>query len=57
MFRLHDEFVGIGYLSCLLNLLLGSIVDTEGDVVAEGVVEENGLLVHVTYQLAQVVDA
>ncbi len=50
---LHDEFVGIGNLRCLDDLLHGGIFHTEGDVVIEGVVEEDSLLINVAYEGAQ----
>ena len=56
MFRLHNEVVGIGYLGCLNNLFVCSIVNTKRDIVAERVVKQDGLLIHITNQLAQVKD-
>ena len=50
----HDKVVGIGNLGRLDYLLHGSILHAEGDVVVERVVEQDGLLVHVPHQLAQV---
>ena len=41
---LHDEVVGMSYLGSTNNLLHRSIGEPEGDVVADGVVEEVGLL-------------
>ena len=41
----------------LLNLLLCGIVNTKRDVVPEGVVKEDGLLIDVTDELAQIVNA
>ena len=49
--------MGVGDARCLLHLLLRGIVDAEGDVVKEGVVEEDGFLVHVADELPQVVNA
>ena len=56
VFRSFDEFVGIGYAGSLFHLLLRGVVNTEGDVVEEGVVEEYRLLVHVADKLSEVVD-
>ena len=50
---LHDEVVGVGNLGSFDDLLHGGVFDTEGDVVVEGVVEEDGLLVDVADELAQ----
>ena len=55
--RLHDEVVGVGYPGRLGYLFVCGTVDAKGNVVAESVVEEDGLLVDVAYQLAQVEDA
>ena len=57
VFRLHDELVGIGYTGSLLDLLARGIVDAKRDIVEERVVEEDGLLIHIAYELAQVVNA
>ena len=51
----HDEVVGVGNLGSVHYLLVGSTVDAEGDVVVDGVVEENGLLVHIAHEGTQVV--
>ena len=53
MFRFDDEFVGIGYLCRFLHLLLGGIVDAESDIVVEGVVEQDSLLIHIAHEAAQ----
>ena len=53
----HNELVGIGNASSLLYLLLGSTIHTKRDVVEESIVEKNRLLVHITNELAQVVNA
>ena len=55
LFRLHNEVVGVGNARRLLHLLQGGVVHTEGYVVAERVVEKDGLLVDIAYQRAQVV--
>ena len=57
MFRLHNEVVGIGYLCSLSNLLISSIVNTKRDIVAEGIIKQDGFLIHVAYQLTQIEDA
>ena len=57
LFALRDEVVGVGYPRGLLHLLLRGVLHAEGDVVEESVVEKDGLLIDVTYQLAQVVYA
>ena len=57
VFALRNEVVGVGYLRGLLYLLLSGIVHAKRDVVPERVVEEDGLLIHVAYQLTQVVYA
>ena len=46
----------IGDACGLFHLLLSGIVYTESDVVAERIVEKDGLLVDVSYQLTQVVE-
>ena len=51
----RDEVVGIGYARGLGYLLVGGIVDAKRDVVAERVVEEDGLLVDVADELPQIV--
>ena len=57
MFCLHDEIVGISDLGSLSNLLVGSLFDSKGDIITEGIVEEDGLLVHIANELAQVLYA
>ena len=57
VFCLHDEVVGVGYLGCFDDLLHGGVLYAEGDVVVKGVVEEDGLLVDVADEGAEVVDA
>ena len=63
VFRLHDEVVGIGNLGCLFDfrveffrrdllIRIFRFLVAKGDVVAEGIVEEDGLLVDVTDELA-----
>ena len=41
---------------CIRDRLHSCIFHTKGNVVEEGVIEQNGLLVHVSYQRTQVVD-
>ena len=55
MFRLGNELVGIGYLCRIGDIFIGSIGLAEADIVLEAGIEEDCLLVHVTYQLAEVV--
>ena len=43
----------IGNLGCRYHLFAGGILYTECDVVVEGVIEQDGLLVHVTHYAAQ----
>ena len=45
----HDEVVGIGYAGGLLHLLGCGVVNAEGYVVVEGVVEQDCLLVDVAH--------
>ena len=52
VFRLHNEVVGVCYACRLGNLLVCRVFHSKGDVVSERIVEENSLLVHVSYQLA-----
>ena len=54
-FRLGDKLVGIGNLGSVGNLLVCGICLAKADVVLEGSIEKNSLLVDVTYQLAKVV--
>ena len=54
---LHDEVVGIGYLSGLDDLFHRGVIYAEGDVVVEGVIEEDGLLVDVADEGTQFGDA
>ena len=56
LFACHDEVIGIGNPRRLLDLLAGSALNTEGDVVVERVVEQDGLLVDVAHEGAQVGD-
>ena len=48
--------MGIGNLCRMFHLFACSIFHAEGDIIEEGVVEEDGLLVHITNQLTQVVN-
>ena len=57
MLCLHDEVMGVGDARCLLYLLVSGVVDTERNVVAESVVEEDGLLVDIAYEKPEVVYA
>ena len=45
-FGLHDEVVGIGNLCRFHHLLHSCIFHTEGNVVEEGVIEQNGCLLY-----------
>ena len=54
LFGGHDEVVGVGDARRLLHFLARGGLDTEGDVVEEGVVKEDRLLIHVAHQRAQV---
>ena len=51
----HDEVVCIGYLGGFHHLVHSGIFYPEGDVVEEGIVEQDGFLVHVTHDTAKVV--
>ena len=53
----HNEIVGIGYLGSFHNLLHGGILYTESNVIEESVIKENGFLIDVSYQAAQIGDA
>ena len=53
LFLLHNEVVGVGYLGCGNHLLHCGTFHSEGYVVENGVVEKDGLLVHVAHELAQ----
>ena len=57
LFALHDEVVGIGYACGFRHLFIGGSLHTEGNIVAERVVEEYRLLVHITDQLSQILYA
>ena len=57
MLALHDKFVGVGDACGFFHLLLRGVVHTKRYVVVESVVEEDGLLVDVADELAQVVNA
>ena len=57
LFCLHDKVVRIGNACCLFYLFLTGGLNDEGDVTFKRVVKENGLLVHVAYELSQVVYA
>ena len=57
VFRSGNEVMGIGYLCRMFNLFLRSIFHSKGDIVAERVVEEDGLLVDVANELSQIVNA
>ena len=52
----HNEIVGIGYLGSFHNLLHGGILYTESNVIEESVIKENGFLIDVSYQAAQIGD-
>ena len=55
--HLHDEVVGVGYACRLFYLLLRCALLSEGDVVADGIVEEDGLLIDVADEATQRTDA
>lgn len=48
VFGFHDEVVCVGYFCCFYDLFHGGVFYAEGDVVVEGVVEEDGFLVDVS---------
>ena len=52
----HNEIVGIGYLGSFHNLLHGGILYAESNVIEESVIKENGFLIDVSYQAAQIGD-
>ena len=54
MLRLGNELVSIGYLSCIGYFLIRSIGLAESDVVLETCIEEDSLLVYISYQHAKV---
>ena len=54
MLRLGDELVSIGNLSCIGYFLVCSIGLAESDVVLEACIEEDSLLVYISYQHAKV---
>ncbi len=54
MFRLGNEFVGIGNLRSIGDILVAGIGLAESDIVLEAGIEEDSLLVYITYQLAEV---
>ena len=54
LFLLHYEVMGIGNLRGSHDLLHGRAFHTEGYVVEYGVVEQDGFLVDVAYQAAQI---
>ena len=54
---LHNKLVGVGNACRLLHLLLCGVVHAKGYVSDERVVEQDGLLVHVAYELPEVVYA
>ena len=49
--------MSVGYLCRFHHIVHSGVVNAEGDVVAEGVVKEDCLLVHVAYELSEVVNA
>ena len=57
MFRLGNELVGIGYLCRIGDIFIGSIGLAEADIVLEAGIEEDCLLVYITYQLSEIVYA
>ena len=53
---LHDEVMGVGDLRGGDDLLPGGSFHAEGDVVENGVVEQDRILVHIAHQGAEVLD-
>ena len=56
MLRLHDKVMSIGYLRSLDNLIHRGIRHTEGDIIIEGVIEKDGLLIDIAYKSTKVMD-
>ena len=46
----------VGYLGSFYHLLHGGILHSEGDVVIEGIVKEDSLLIDITNKRAQIAD-
>ena len=46
--------MGVGYLSRFFHLLSRGSIHPEGYIIIKGVIEEDGLLIHIAYQLAEV---
>lgn len=57
MLSLHDKLIRIGYLSRSDDILFRGVIFTEHDIVLDGIVEQDGLLIDVAYQRPQVVNA
>ena len=51
----HDEIVCIGYLGSFHHLFHSGIFYPEGNVVEEGIIEQNRFLVHITHDATEVV--
>ena len=56
VFLLHDEVVGVGDLCSGDDFFHGSTFHSEGYVVEDCVIEEYGLLIHVSYEAPEVLD-
>ena len=54
---LSDEIVGVGNLGSSFYFLLRSVLDTEGDIISDGIVEEDGVLADDAHAPAQIVEA
>ena len=57
MLRLHDEVIGVGDLRRTDDIFLTGVVYTEGDVIIEGVIKQNGFLIDIADELTKIVDA
>ena len=52
--HLIDELIGVRDLGGLTHLLEGSTLDTEGDILKDRSIEEDGLLIDVPHEAAQI---
>ena len=52
LFGLHDEVMSVGDFGCGDDLVHGGVLHSEGDIVVECVVEEDGFLVDVADERA-----
>ena len=57
VFALHDEVVCVGYSGCIGNLFIGSFDRSKLDVILESIVKENGFLVDIADESAQIMNA